>query len=65
MEKKIEYKTEEIDKRKKSEVRICSTNMTEKEAENIIKVFKKVGFDTHLEPEKNKVCVVIKLLEVF
>ena len=62
---KIEYRTEKIDERRKSEVRICSSDMTEKQAEDIINSLGKSGFDVGLEPEKDKVCVVVRLLEVF
>lgn len=61
----IQYKVDKNEERIRSEVRICSSNMTIKQAENIIESFGKIGFDTSLSHKDNQACVVIRVLDVF
>lgn len=60
----IQYKVDKNEERINSEIRICSSNMTVKQAENIINSFGKIGFDTYISRRDNQVCVVIRVLDV-
>ena len=61
----IEYKVHKNGERITSEIIISSSDMTHKQAEKIIESFSDIGFDTSITRENNRVCVVIKVLDVF
>lgn len=61
----IHYKIDRNNERIRSEIIISSSNMTTKQAKDIIKQFDEIGFDISIGRKDNQVCIIIKMLDVF